>query len=490
VTAAGGPVTERRPADDGWQHLHPLSPVLRGGVAFVAVAGYTLSQQTDRIFGARADDPTQGHRLVAVGLVLAVLLVIVAGAWVSWRFSRFRVGTAFVELRTGLLFRQHRQVPFDRIQAVDISRPVLARLTGLSEVVVQSAGGRNAHLRLAFLTDARAQEVREQLMALAGRADDAVLPSDAALPGDAVLPVGVDAAHLGDAAHHVDTAPGAAVVRVPNARLVQASLYSGGGVFLAAAVPTLVVGVVTGTPQLVGWLGPMVLGVGGRHLQRLVRHANFTVHHHGDRLVIRHGLTDLRSTSVPLHRVQAAGLVQPLFWRLPGWWRPEVNVAGAGGGRDEDTETVLLPVGSTREALAVLALVRPGIPDELSLAALAGDGDAHGFTTASSRARLLDPLSWRRRGYAVTPDSVLLRGGVLHRRAQLVPHARIQALGVRQGPLQRWRGVASVTLASTPGPVRARVEHLDVPQAERFLRDQMGRSSRARGGRSPRSGAS
>ncbi|QGN57010.1 PH domain-containing protein [Nostocoides sp. HKS02] len=477
MTVAGGPTTDRRSTDDGWQHLHPLSPVLRGGVAFVAVVGYTLSQQTDRIFGAQADDPTQGHRLLAVGVVLAVLLVIVAGAWVSWRFSRFRVSTAFVELRTGLLFRQHRQVPFDRIQAVDISRPVLARLTGLSEVVVQSAGGRNSHLRLAFLTDARAQEVREQLMALAGRGDDAVVvPDDAALPADAVP--------------SDPLLRGAAVVRVPNARLVQASLYSGGAVFLAVAVPTLVVGVVTGTPQLVGWLGPMVLGVGGRHLQRLVRHANFTVHHHGDRLVIRHGLTDLRSTSVPLHRIQAAGLVQPLFWRLPGWWRLEVNVAGAGGGRDEDTETVLLPVGSMREALAVLALVRPGIPEDLSVAALAGEGEAHGFTTASSRARLLDPLSWRRKGYAVTPDSVLLRGGVLHRRAQVVPHARIQAVGVRQGPLQRWRGVASVTLASTPGPVRARVEHLAVPQAELFLREQMARSSRARGGRSPRSGPS
>ena len=483
MTAAGGSTTDRAPTDDGWQHLHPLSPLLRGGVAFVAVVGYTLSQQTDRIFGAQADDPTQGHRLLAVGVVVAVLLVIVAGAWVSWRFSRFRVSSAYVELRTGLLFRQHRQVPFDRIQAVDISRPVLARLTGLSEVVVQSAGGRGSHLRLAFLTDARAQEVREQLMALAGRAEDAALIGDAVLPGAAVHPD--DGLRPGPA-----VLAGAAVVRVPNARLVQASLYSGGAVFLAVAVPTLVVGVVTGTPQLVGWLGPMVLGVGGRHLQRLVRHANFTVHHHGDRLVIRHGLTDLRSTSVPLHRIQAAGLVQPLFWRLPGWWRLEVNVAGAGGGRDEDTETVLLPVGSTREALAVLALVRPSIPEDLSVAALAGEGEAHGFTTASSRARLLDPLSWRRKGYAVTPDSVLLRGGVLHRRTQVVPHARIQALGVRQGPLQRWRGVASVTLASTPGPVRARVEHLAVPQAELFLRDQMTRSSRARGGRSPRSGPS
>ena len=78
-----------------------------------------------------------------------------------------------VELRHGILFRQHRQVRFDRIQAVDLGRPLLARLTGLSEVVVQSAGGKDSHLKLAFLTDAQAQQVREQLMALAGRSDEA-----------------------------------------------------------------------------------------------------------------------------------------------------------------------------------------------------------------------------------------------------------------------------------------------------------------------------
>jgi putative membrane protein len=493
-------VSDRLPGgseEGGWQHLHPLSPLLRGGVAFVALIGYVLSQQVDRFFGAKADDPTQGHRLLALGAVALVLVVIVGGAWVSWRFSQFRIGSAFVELRTGLLFRQHRQVPFDRIQAVDISRPVLARLTGLSEVVVQSAGGRDSHVRLAFLADARAQEVRERLMALAGRGDEAVLdgPGVPGVPG--VLHPdpsgGAEATAATPVAGPVTTATsatqGVVLVRVPNARLVQASLYSGGAVFLVAAVPTLVVGLVTGVPQLVAWLGPMVLGVGGRHLQRVVRNANFTITYRGDRLVIRHGLTDLRSTSVPLHRIQAAGLVQPLFWRLPGWWRLEVNVAGVSGGH-EDTETMLLPVGTAREALAVLALVRPGIPEPLTAAALAGEGEGQGFTTASPRARLLDPLSWRRKGYAVTPENVVLRGGVLHRRVQVVPHARIQSLAIRQGPLQRWRGVATVTLASTPGPVRASAEHLGVPQAQRLLLDQMARSSRARAARSPRSGAS
>jgi putative membrane protein len=269
-------------------------------------------------------------------------------------------------------------------------------------------------------------------------------------------------------------------LRVPNARLIQATLYSGGAVFLAVATPTLLVGLATGNAGAVGWLGPMVLGVGGRHVRRVVRDANFTVRQQGERLVVRRGLTDLHSTSVPPHRVQAVGLVQPVLWRLPGWWKLHVNVAGAGSRGDEETETQLLPVGTMAEALRMLALIRPGLGDPLALAALTGAGPQEGFTTASPRARVLDPWSWRRKGYAVTPDCVLVRRGALRREAQVVPHARIQALGLRQGPLQRWRGVASVTLASTRGPVRVTVAHLRLLDAETFLHDQTARSSRAR----------
>jgi putative membrane protein len=268
-------------------------------------------------------------------------------------------------------------------------------------------------------------------------------------------------------------------VQVPNVRLLQSALYSNTSVFLIVAVPALFVAIALRIPGVVAWLGPMTLAVGGRHFRSLLRNANFTLHHQGDRLLIRHGLTELRSTSVPLHRIQAAELSQPLFWRLLGWWRLRVNVAGVGAS-DQDTETLLLPVGTRPEALAVLALVRPGIPDPLLHAALEGEGTGEGFTTASARAGVLDPLSWQRRGYAVTRDCVLVRAGVLNRAVQVVPHARVQSLTVRQGPVQRARGVASVSLVSTPGPVGAVVSHLEVTEAERLLAEQVTRSAAAR----------
>lgn len=460
--ASGAP----RPADDPgeWRHLHPLSPLLRGGIAFLAVLAYVVSQQADSLFGADRDDPTQGHLgLAAIGVVV-VLLAIIAGAWVSWRFSRFRVAETLIELRTGVLFRQHRQVRFDRIQAVDLGRPLLARLTGLSEVVVQSAGGKDSHLKLSFLTDAQAQQVREQLMALAGRSDEA--PGSPLTDADyADLPA---PAPVGDR-----------VLAIPNARILQSVLYSGPGVAIVVAVPALVLSVALGVPEMVAWLGPMTLAIGSAHLKRLTQECNFELVHQGDRLRIRHGLTDLRTTTVPVHRIQAVEVKQSLPWRLIGWWRIQVNVAGAGTG-DDVTQTVLMPVGNREEALRVLALVHPGIPRDAALAALEGQGPAEGFVTSTTRARRLDPLSWRRQGYAVLPDGLLTRRGAWYRAAQFVPHARIQSLKVEQGPAQRRRGVATVRIVSTVGPVSPVVAHLDEPDAVRLLNEQVVRSGRAR----------
>ena len=474
MTAAPEQPAEDAAAADGWRHLHPLSPLLRGGIAFAAVLAYVVSQQVDTLFGADREDPTGGHLGWAALAVLGVLVAIVVGAWVSWRFSRFRVTGSMVELRTGLLFRQHRQVPFDRIQAVDIGRPLLARLTGLSEVVVQSAGGKDAHLKLAFLSDAQAQQIREQLMELARHSDEASVGPGAPLGGGTVL---------AEAGQGVDgtVAPVASdeVLKVPNSRIVQSVIYSGQSAIVLPAVPVLLVSLALGVPEMVAWLGPMLLATGGAQLKRLTTEFNFTLFHQGDRLRIRHGLTDLRTTSVPIHRIQAIKVSQSLPWRFPGWWRVEVNIAGATQG-DDTTQTVVMPVGTLDEAIAVLRLVRPGIPADAARAALVGEGGEPGFTPAGAGARRLDPFAWRRLGYAVLPDCLMTRRGRFWRTAEFVPHARIQSLAVKQGPLQRSRGLATVRIVSTPGPVSPHVPHLDVHEAERLVNEQVERSSRAR----------
>ncbi|HBO54317.1 MAG TPA: hypothetical protein DD664_04130, partial [Janibacter terrae] len=159
------------PDADGFVRVHPLSPYVRGGLVVLAVLGYVVSQQVDRVAGLLTDAPGDagsiGFGLLQLAGVAVVVLGAVALGLVSWWFTRYRLGEESLEMHTGAVFRQHRQVRYDRIQAVDLVRPLLARLTGLSEVRVESAGGGDSHVSIAYLSLRDAEQVRERLLGLA-----------------------------------------------------------------------------------------------------------------------------------------------------------------------------------------------------------------------------------------------------------------------------------------------------------------------------------
>lgn len=490
--APGGP--------DGWQRLHPLSPLLRGGIVLLAVLGYAASQLFDRALTSLGlgsvvpdggipeggpDDATEAlvaHPVIALLLVLALIGVIAGANWLSWRFSRFRVAPHQVELRQGILFRQHRQVPFERVQSVELSRPLLARLLGLAQVVVQSAGGSDSHLRLAFLSLARAEQLRDELLVRAGRSDEAIhtWPVDAAgMPGGVTDALG---ARPGGPA-----AAGIPVLSVPNGRLFVATILHGSTIVLGALALAAAGGtgfgrvgpaVLVGLPALL----PIAIGVAISRVKELLTHGNFHIADTGTGVRVQEGLTDLRTTTIPLHRIQALELVQPLWWRTLGWWRIRVNVAGAQGGGDgeQSRETTLLPVGTLDDARRVLAVVAPRMSAQLWQHAAVGDGPEPGWRPVSSRTRALDPLSWRRNAWTVDPYAVLLRSGRLTRRAVAVPHARVQSLSLSQGWLEGRLRVASVQVVPAPGPVDPGLSHLDVEDAEAFLAEVAERARVAR----------
>ena len=514
---AAAPGTTGPGDGDGWQRLHPLSPLLRGGVVLLAALGYAVSQAFDRVLssfdgGGRFPDEAGpnpdgtgfevavSYPLLAVGALLLVVAVVAAFSWVSWRVTRFRLTPAQVELRSGLLFRQHRQVRLERIQAVETTRPLLARLIGLSQVVVQAAGGSDSHLTLAFLAEPRAEALRAELLELAGRSDENRGPDvgvsstgdtggslDGPAPGG-VLGDGV----AGPAAVSGPQGEGIPVVSVPNGRLLASTLLH--GPTIVALVAVLLAVVVGGISSEVFGVGPGLLAAspailpaifafGVSRVRELLVHGNFAMTRTPTSLRMRHGLTELRASVVPLHRVQAVEAVQPLLWRPFGWWRMRVNVAGTGHGEQEESAAALLPVGTLQDVFAVLAPLGADPTDPLLHAALHGSGPDGGWTGPPPAARLFDPISWRRTGYALGPHVLHLRSGRLARRIALVPYARVQSLTIAQGPWERRRGLAEARTVSTPGPVSAVVRHLAVADAEEFL-DRVGVRARvARRGR-------
>ncbi len=149
--------TGTTPDEVGWRRLPgrmllvgPATALLRLAPALVVLV----------LFGAGSGNSTQ------VWIAGAAVVVAVAVGVVRWRTTRYRITDERVELHSGLLNRQRRSVPRDRIRTVDLTAPLLHRLVGLSVVKVGSGqSGSDAGLDLDAVTTDEAERLRRELLA-------------------------------------------------------------------------------------------------------------------------------------------------------------------------------------------------------------------------------------------------------------------------------------------------------------------------------------
>ena len=155
-----------------WQRLHPLTPVARiGRLAPALVFLLLISTVHSKVENQTAET----DYLVVITLGSALY------GYVHWMVTRWRLEADTLRIETGLIRKDSRRLPLARIQAVDIVRPLLARLLGVSELRVRLAGSGSTDGRLAYLTAAQAAELRLHL--LAGRHDrDSLIEADDRLP--------------------------------------------------------------------------------------------------------------------------------------------------------------------------------------------------------------------------------------------------------------------------------------------------------------------
>ena len=488
-------MTTPEPSDAGdFSRVHPLSPFIRGGLVIVAVVGYFFSQQVESLLGAAGSvEPGEGgpeSLLLPALAVGATVLGAIGLGLLSWWFTRYRLGDTSLEMHSGAVMRQHRQVRYDRIQTVDLVRPLLARLTGLSEVRVESAGGGDSHVAIAYLTKGDAEAVRVRLLQLAADAQVESPPpgaqevdGTAGVTADATADATMDQTPVVRPATTPSPDPGVPLLRVPAERLVGSVILGWDTIAFVLVLGSASVGGLFAGGAAVGGVLPVLLVTGGRSLLRVTRWYGLTVAQRGETLTSQRGLTDTRHSSVPLQRVQAIEVRQPLLWRIPGWWSLKVNVAGAriGAASGDDSESVLVPVATTAEVLRLLAAVTQDPATTAEVESLI-TGTPEGFVPVPSRARWFHPFAAERMGHLAGTRALLIRSGRLDHVVQVVPWGRIQSLTVRQGPLDRRLDLATVDLVSTLGPVRPRAEHLSTTGAAALERSAASRSSHARRG--------
>ena len=449
-----------------WNRVHPVTPAVKGWKVLAVMLAIAAQQVGTSLNSAQDMVGAVGWAPVVAVAAVALVIGFVYAA-IAWRMTRYAIDAEAVYLQTGVLFRQQRTARLDRVQAIDLVQPLLARILGLAELKIEVAGGTDSAVRLSYLKEEAAQRLRNELLARAAGVEFGTQEQPEA-------PV----------------APERELISVSPGRLIGSLVRSiTVVVLLLGLVATVVVVVVSREFGAAVGLLPAVLGAGGYLWGRFAGEFGFRAAQSPDGIRLRHGLLEARSQTLPPGRVQAVRISQAVLWRGKDWWRVQINVAGYGQADQQQTENVLLPVGDRDEALLALWLVLPDLgsadPRALLDAALSGAGESGGFVTSPRRARLLDPLAWRRNGYALTGRALLVRRGRFLRELVVVPHERTQSIGLRQGPLQRRLGLASVVLHSTPGPVRPVVVHLDAAAAGALLDEQAARARTARASAGP-----
>jgi putative membrane protein len=93
------------------------------------------------------------------------------------------------------------------------------------------------------------------------------------------------------------------------------------------------------------------------------------------------------------------------------------------------------------------------------------------FTTTPRRAWFIRPLSWRRNGFRLTDDVLLLRRGLVWRKLSILPLARLQSFAVHQGPLDRLLRIASGRGHVVTGPVWTSLAAIDRDESLRLFSD-------------------
>ncbi|WP_155058111.1 PH domain-containing protein [Streptomyces blattellae] len=417
-------VTERR--------LHPVTPLRRAWAPVTVIIGWALH------------DPDQAQRqltrLTTTTLLIALAVFVPAAAlygFLTWWFTHFAVTDTELRIRTGLLYRRAAHIRLERIQAVDVTQPLLARIAGVAKLKLDVIGADKKD-ELAFLGADEARTLRAELLARA-------------------------AGFAPETAHEVGEAPAQELLRTPPGVLAVSLVLTGatwGTLAAALCVPPLI-WLATDSVWTVLAVGLPLLGAAGASsVGRFVAEYDWTVAESPDGLRIDRGLLDRVHETVPPGRVQTVRIVEPLLWRRRGWVRVELDVAGS-------ANSMLLPVAPREIAEAVIARVLPGVTVPPSL------------SRPPRRAGRCLPLWWRGYGIAVTDTVFASRHGLLRRRLALVPHAKVQSVRLAQGPWRRaWRLADVHVDTGANKTVTARLR--DAEEAAELLRGQAERSRTGR----------
>lgn len=470
-------------------HLHPAILLLRlidalRQVAFPVILGIV----------------TNPWFLVAA---LALFVLQLSYSVVRYLTLEYTLTPEELRIREGLLHRQERRIPLDRIQDLGFESTILRRALGLAVVMVETASGRGVEAKLDALSRSDAEHLREVLL-LARPAGSKVAtigggevtdPSDGTTAaqdgeGEAATDAPSPQPQVEWLVHRATTKE--LLVRGATDMRLSAFAVSGYAAYELAnqlGLVTQLAGIASSFRNWIASLSPvlvmavlasllflvMALGIVTSTVGNLVQFHRFEMVLRGNVLQRRFGLLTTRQKTLPRARIQRVTIEQTWLRRLCGF--AVVKADSAGGSRTDGQDVtagwdVVVPMTKATTAHALLPALLPGIENTrfswhqgsrklvarttlqgVLLAGIAIAGMWWKLELQALYALLLIPvwavmgvLVWRNLGWARGDDFFALQHGIIGKNFACVPTAKVQAVVVRQGIVGQLLGVADLTV--------------------------------------------
>jgi len=467
-------------------------------------------------------------RLDLLSLIFIVPALVYA--FVKQRVYSYRFTESELVVRDGLLTRNVRHIPYERIHNVALVRNPIHRLLGVTSARIETAAGGKPEASLRVLSMEAAEELRRYTLGEVEKTAETDSPTTA--PADTPL------------------------LQVPDRELVRLGLISNRGFIVIAAVLgassqfqwwdedwiqdqdwlAFYESARAKAPAWVGWLtesGTLAFGVLLTVvlillflvLLRLfsiawyvVRYHGFTLRRKGEDLRAEYGLLTHVSSLIPIHRVQLVTVSATFLHRWFGRASIDLETAGTSeAGSELSGQLAASGVATTRqwltpiiEAGRVGELLRKVLPDidleavewkpiearavgrivkrvaivvvpvTIGVTAILTFGPIplsgwHGLwlPLVTLTTTWLIARAWvRRAGYALTDRAIFFRSGWLGRQISAVRFVNMQTVSMRQSPFDRRRRMASVAVDTAgAGKIghRIQIPFLDVEVAEAIL---------------------
>jgi putative membrane protein len=387
--------------------------------------------------------------------------LVAVGGWHAAYVSRYeyRVTADTFDIQSGVLSRREREIPFDRIQNVDIAQNVVQRALGISEVRLETAGGTDTEASLKYVSNQEATRL-QNLISERKRG----VTREAASEAEGTLLFELDQREL-------------TILGVTSANFRLVGFIAVGLSFVGSPVAAQQISPRAG---LFLFLGPAFAVTGllvlwlASGVQAVLRYYGFRLTQQDEELRYSRGLLQQYSGTIPLSKIQTLMIKENVLARAVGYGSLVIETAGYAPGQESSSVESAVPIAKRDRVLELARSIEP--VGEIS------------FTRPPKRARtryvarytivlavfvvllgavdtwltalpywylaaalwvLVPPaahLKWKHLGYYLDDDYIVTRSGFWTRRTTVAPLHRVQTVAASQTIFQRRRNLGTLVV--------------------------------------------